>query len=411
MTQRIFFAPFTSGSSVLIVDPATNATTFVPTGASSGDTWAGGVCIGAAYAPTNDSSIGAVFFGAYGITLPLAVYPTLNQTRWAQLTLSPTDVPSSAPVAVPTSTPTPAPSTHPTVSPVAMPTSTPTITPTSVCAVDAPSNNCDYSAQCVITTVTATNTYGFICQCRGGFTEIPGNATHCKLTSVSSGSSSSTSTINVVAITVSGMFVVLFLWYRRRRVNQESAFIPHANDPTDFETVGSRIFTEFGIGSHFDVQPNELGFVLTLGTSNPHVPKWSLDSAMLNHGVAPALLACLASTTTATHTFADEHLDWTTATVKLSSRERLEVSVIVKRSPGANVSGNDDDRIFNRVMCKVAAGEITFRTSDGDRVTVLSAALMVPTRIPRYAMYPHPSPASASLNSIAPRVKYSSIWV
>lgn len=221
-----------------------------------------------------------------------------------------------------------------------------------------------------------------MCQCRSGFTEIPDNSTHCKLGSAPSGSSNSTVIIVVVALSASVVFVAVLLWFRRRRAEQGSMFMPHVNDPTDFETVGSRIFTEFGIGSHFDVQPNELGFVLTLGTSNPH-SGWSLDSAMLNHGVAPALLACLASTTTATHTFADEHIDWTTATVKVSSKERLEVSVIVKQPQDAEISGNNDDRIFNRVMCKVAAGEIKFRTSDGHRITVLSAALMVPTRIPR----------------------------
>lgn len=155
--------------------------------------------------------------------------------------------------------------------------------------------------------------------------------------------------------------------------------------PTDFEVLGNRLFTEFGVGTQFDVQPDELGLVLNL-----HNPETSPGDGLqleseLPPAVGRALVACIARATTKTRTQPAVNADWSTAVVRVSSPERFEVSVIVKR-----LSTSDSDaseRLMDRMLRAVSAGTLSFKAGDdcrgGHRISVVSVALMVPRKLPR----------------------------
>ena len=276
VTQKLYCAP-EYASQVLIVDPLTNHTSMLNYDATS---TVGTNYIGAAYAPTVGHT-GQIFFGPYGANRVLTVRPILNATIW---TVAPTTSPSATPTVMPTSIPTSA------------PTSTPTPAPTAVCSTAH--SDCDYlTTECETSIVNAS---GYICKCRAGYSLIADNSTACRLSD--DGPVASTSTVGTITVVGAAAAVVvvvvgvcvLMLWRRRGGV------ISAANGPTDFEALGTRLFTEFGVGTQFDVQPDELGLVLTLSDPEANA-KQPLDRA-LSPTTERGLLACLARATDKTRT-------------------------------------------------------------------------------------------------------------
>jgi hypothetical protein len=136
---------------------------------------------------------------------------------------------------------------------------------------------------------------------------------------------------------------------------------------------------DLGVGPQFDVKPNEIGFAMILGT---HIQVQAGEAA--NAGITfvkPGLLAALVRISAGVRG-PIRSVKWSTASVRILDAARSEVAVVVQRSSEWD-DGASDDRVLDRLLRAIQAGQLVADCGTGDPVPVTSAALMVPKRIPR----------------------------
>lgn len=160
----------------------------------------------------------------------------------------------------------------------------------------------------------------------------------------------------------------------------------------DFAVEVERILEDIRLGMRLDVGPDQIGFYLTLRGLPANTDP---DSTSLSIEVGQGLCGALNRASCTRHRgIRLIKMDWSEATVRLTVPERSEVAVVIKspvRGGAADRSSPREmvgDKVLSQLERSIAAESLWFCVvgDNGDeavKVSVVSAALIVPKRVPR----------------------------